>query len=307
MLQFLLNLNKEVISRLEGQGLFQEKVIYIAQTTEIIQKIIQTINENNDVSTIGREKTSLVQIIRALIKTHKWNIDLTQAITVVEKDTCHSCLSRADFIIDDGNEYCEKCNAFQYFSKSKLTTRDFSRINIVSRFVYSRTTHFKDCMKQYQGRQNAAIPDNVMEALDKKFIRYKLVDPTKTGPQRYHRITKAHIITFLRELKFNKHYENTNLIYFKLRGEYFDSIKHLEFELLDRFKQLLELYDDMKPETNRKNFMNIQYILFQLLKSLNHPCSLEDFTFLKTSDRKRYHDDICRKIFNKLGWKFTNL
>nr|QXT57802.1 putative replication factor and/or DNA binding/packaging [Rhinella marina erythrocytic-like virus] len=299
-MQLLLKINTELLSLFDKHNLLLDRHIYIAQTTKIIQDIISAINNRKIDSTTALLKTEYLKIVREIIKMNRWDIDLSTAASVLEQDICECQL-------DDSAEFCDKCAAFQYFGKNKLTTRDFSRVNIVSKFVYSRITHFKDCMKQYQGRQNASIPDMVLNSLEKKFLAYKLLDETKVGPERYKKITKAHIITFLRELRYSKHYENTNLIYFKLRGEYFDSIKHLETKLLERFKQLVEVYDELKPHTNRKNFMNIQYILFQLLRSLNHPCSLEDFTFLKTTDRKRYHDDVCRKIFKQLEWKFTNL
>lgn len=308
MWQTLLNINTDVLNRLEKIGNPTEKYVYIAQTANAVHGIIIAINTN----TIDKEthilKHEFLQIVKAFIKSHGWDdIELSPLIQTSDENVCYNCLNKTEFIVDDDNEFCGECNAIQYFSKTRLTTRDFSRVNIVSRFIYSRLTHFKDCMKQYQGRQNASIPQKVLTDLENKFIAYKLVDPTKESHEKYKKITKAHIIAFLRELKHSKHYENANLIYFKLRGQYFDSIKHLETELIERFKLLLDEYDKIKLNTERKNFMNIQYILFQLLQSLGHPCCLEDFTFLKTSDRKKYHDDICRNIFLKLDWKFTNV
>ena len=35
-----------------------------------------------------------------------------------------------------------------------------------------------------------------------------------------------------------------------------------------------------------------------------HPCNEDDFTMLKTIDRKTFHDDIYREICNYLEWTF---
>ena len=54
----------------------------------------------------------------------------------------------------------------------------------------------------------------------------------------------------------------------------------------------------------RKNFINTQYVLYQLLRKYNFPCKSSDFNILKTVERKTFHDDICRQLFNELKWNF---
>ena len=56
---------------------------------------------------------------------------------------------------------------------------------------------------------------------------------------------------------------------------------------------------------DRKNFINTQYVLYQLLLKHKHPCNKEDFTILKTLDRKTFHDEIMSNIFLQLGWNFV--
>ena len=56
---------------------------------------------------------------------------------------------------------------------------------------------------------------------------------------------------------------------------------------------------------DRKNFINTQYVLFQLLRRHKYMCKKQDFNILKTIDRKSFHDDICKELFEELGWNFT--
>ena len=56
---------------------------------------------------------------------------------------------------------------------------------------------------------------------------------------------------------------------------------------------------------NRKNFINTQYVLYQLLLRHKHSCKKEDFIILKTIDRKYFHDEICKSLFEHLGWNFS--
>ena len=45
--------------------------------------------------------------------------------------------------------------------------------------------------------------------------------------------------------------------------------------------------------------------MYQLLLKFKHPCNKEDFTILKTLDRKTFHDEIMSNIFLQLGWNFV--
>ena len=122
--------------------------------------------------------------------------------------------------------------------------------------------------------------------------------------EKFARITKEHILMFLRELEYTKHYENLHLIHYNLTGIKPDDISHLEDQLLDDFDALTELYDKHFKHNARKNFINTQYVLYQLLTRHKHQCKMQDFTILKTIDRKAFHDDVARVLFNSLGWNF---
>lgn len=192
---------------------------------------------------------------------------------------------------------------------TEITYRDYDRVNIVSKFSYSRVSHFQECIKQYQGKQNCKIPKEVLENLEKKFKAFKLLNDTE-GEVKYGKITREHIFLFLKQLGYTNQYENVNFIYCILTGKKIDDIEHLEYQLIEDFKELTNLYDqvhgkDKHQELKRKNFMNVQYILYQLLRNRNHPCSIKDFSVLKTVEKKKFHDEVCSKLFEQLGWNFT--
>lgn len=298
----------------------------IDEYTSILKKPISHIKENN--LPILRRKNDLIigflAIVRQMAKTKEWtDLDIPvnpEKVDNIDLDSyCPSCENTDDdrFEIDDFNrKTCLDCSTQQYAIETGITHRDYTRVNIVGKFIYNRVLHFQDCIKQYQGKQNCKIPDKLFKDLDDKFTAYRLLIPgTKDGSPlpnhiRYSKITRNHIMMFLKELRYTKHYENVNLIYFTLTNKRLDDISHIENRLIDDFKELVSLYDDIhgkdKPEElDRKNFMNVQYLLFQLLRRHGHPCKIDNFTILKTVDRKIFHDNICKNLFNKLGWKFT--
>ena len=96
----------------------------------------------------------------------------------------------------------------------------------------------------------------------------------------------------------------TQIIYYaflrrieKEKKQAFIKYKCLKFYYDKKFKN--------KPGFERKNFINTQYVLYQLLMKYKHNCKKEDFTILKTTDRKSFHDDIAKILFEDLGWNMA--
>lgn len=223
---------------------------------------------------------------------------------------CDNCPNKKNFDVLDGRIYvCLNCGSQQESYSNGSSFKDVNRINITSKYTYERIVHFKDCINQYQGKQNSTIPDIVYRDLEKQFELNGLLigggDRNTMRSIRFSKITKEHVLLFLKETKHTKHYEDVVLIHYNLTGIKPDDISHLEQKLLDDFNTLSNLYDKkfkQDQKIDRKSFLNSQYILYQLLKRHKHPCKKEDFNTLKTLDRKSFHEDIYSQLTQELGW-----
>jgi len=202
---------------------------------------------------------------------------------------------------------CDKCSRVHTSPISTTSYADIDRINVSTRYLYDRKVHFRDCVLQFQGRQNVTIDKVVYDALECEFDKHHLLVGDKNTPSniRFSKIQKEHILMFLKELRLSKHYENVQLIHFNLTGQIPPDISHLEGALLADFEQLTTLYDDIYRNDARKNFINTQYTLFQLLKRHKYPCMASDFSIIKTSERRDWHHRVCKTLFSKLNWNFT--
>ena len=172
------------------------------------------------------------------------------------------------------------------------------------KFPYNWISRFRDCIKKYQGKQTCRIPDKIYKDLDDKFNAYKLLIPNIEGFTKYSKVTKAHIALFLRELKCSKHYENLNLIYYTLTDKR-DDISHLEHDLMIDFKQLLSIFEH--TDIDRKDFMDVNYTMCQLLIKNGYTYDSSSFLFMKVGDRHRNYNKLCNILFDKLGWRFKDL
>ena len=174
--------------------------------------------------------------------------------------------------------------------------------------MYDRKIHFRDCIKQYQGKQNSTIVSKIFDSLEEQFEKHHLLvgdKETTSREERFKNVTKNHVLLFLKELGYSNHYENVHLIHFSFTNIKPDDISHLEDQLLDDFDALTDLYDKKFKHINRKNFINTQYVLYQLLRRHKHQCNKDEFIILKTIDRKFFHDEICKELFEELGWNHT--
>lgn len=200
------------------------------------------------------------------------------------------------------NCYCEQ--PFMYQDET-ISFKDFSRINNNMKFSYIRQTHFRDTMKQFQGKQNKYIDGSVYKILHQCVSDSGLTQVNAQG--KYTQITKDHIKMFLQENGLYKYYEDMNLIYSELTGLPCPDIGNYEKQLMDDFERILVVYDKVIKESSqytRSNFLNSYYVLYQLLKKNQFPCKEGDFPIIKTIDRKIEHDEIYEKCCLLLGWVF---
>jgi hypothetical protein len=230
----------------------------------------------------------------------------TNEATCGKRTTCSAC-ARETVTIETSTSACAATSTHQQRSS------DCGRSTSTgggSGAQGNRILHFQDCVRQFQGIPTCKLPQTVLDALSRKFAAYNLLVDSDAALVRYSKITPQHITFFLKELKLTKQYENVNVIYYTLTGKRVADIRHLEARLMDDVKQLVTLYDHLhgkdRPQAlERKNFMNVQYLLFQLLRRHGYACKIDDFSVLKTADRKLFYDGICGNLFKQLGWNFT--
>ena len=315
---------------------------YISQTIPIIKEFQDIIDKPLVINFMGKKpKTNKRKqtLIDNFIKIAKNYCDDNSILTInnnkntnnvirdnkTPKMICSNCKNKKDFEVEDANIYsCVICGCEQEDITFTSSYKDIDRVNISSKYKYDRTIHFRDAINQYQGKQNCSIDDKIFKDLEEEFDCHHLLIGKKgelDDKERFKNITKNHVYEFLKELGrskhttsekqfYTKHYENVNLIHYKLTGIKPDDIGYLEDELMNDFSKLIELYDKIykdKERTERKNFLNTQHILYQLLKNREHKCKQDDFNILKTNDRKCFHDDICERLFNELGWNYQPL
>ena len=239
-------------------------------------------------------------------------LSATHDTAISSDDTCEECGSvNVVFSMTDSVVTCMDCGVEVPISDTIVeipyTTNNEDNA-MSSNGRYEAIIHFRNSMLRYQGRQVVTINDDVYSDLNDKFEEHNLL-----GPERYTRITREHIIYFLREPGHTDHYEDIMLIHHTITGLTPPNIAHLEPILEQEFQQLMSLYHQEYVLNNNhimedgKSFKSTYYILWCLLRKHHHPCKRSDFTnMLKTPDREIFYDLVCKDLFQRLGWEFIS-
>lgn len=310
------------------------KHFYFLDTAELIQEYKQTLQTPIKVDFLSNQPASIHEshpgkqaIISKYIEQIKdysvysivEDLQLTRPLDnhtppTLRDQKCSICQSSSITESTDfaGVMICLECgnqeNTLNLANSIRLNHNDSKRVNICSKYSYDKKSHFLNCINQYQGKHKSGIEPDILQMIENELERYNLIDHSKRSRRgKYQNVTKEHIFLFVKELKLTKCYGDINLIHHLITGRPLNDISHLTEKLLQDFDQFVQQHHKQFPnEFERKNF-NYQHLLYQLLMRHKYPCNPAEFNFLKTIDRKYYHDEICRTIFENLGWNYSSL
>lgn len=302
---------QQQIQHLENNDTYR---FYVLETAALLQKYEELLKTPIQTSFMGRstnnsQNSEKIEIVKKYVaKAQKYFPISVEIKTKKGRIKCTNCDNSREFIYTDSAAICEKCFAQQEILSQYSSYKDINRVNISTKYTYDPRIHFRDCINQYQGKQNCRIDDVVYEDLENDMESCGLLNGTRntTKEVRFAEITLGHVLEFLKRSGHSKHYENCILIHYNLTGIKPDDISHLEDKLMHDFVRLYETYVKVyQGKINRSNFMPAQLILFQLLCRHGHPCRRENFAMIKTIERKQEHDDIIQNLFSRLGWNYT--
>ena len=207
-------------------------------------------------------------------------------------------------IVEAENSYhvCEKCGIVQAVGISDNQTNNLNWSDLQNapgrQYTYKRLNHFREYLRQVQGRCRASIPQDVLQRLQSEFEKTRV--PTKA-------ITGAKVRKALKKIKLSKYYEHVENIACLLNRAYKPLVIPPEHEetLCLMFAQLERPFDEVKHivAPDRKNFLSYPYVFFKL----NELNGWDDYnrgcTLLKSVELLNRQDRWWKLVMNKVGWQ----
>ena len=284
---------------------------YIHKSTDILEKYKKLMSSKDSCSFIRTnstlateetfEKNKLVAQYVAIARDY---VDIENYKYEAGKLMCPIC-GPEDMIrdIDDDTLFsCYKCGVEVEILDDTPSFKDTDRVNMSSRYTYTRRGHFIDAMKKYQGKHN--IDPDILNVIVKDLkveMSFHNLDSI--------RLTKDHLYMFLSEKKLNKHYDDINLLFHIITGKECPEFSHLENLLLEDFEQQEKALDEVVANDindDRINSINVYYKLCKLLQRRKYPCKKSDFYILKTKTKEDEHDEKLKKAWKILRWSWID-
>lgn len=213
--------------------------------------------------------------------------------------TCPTCRKPFVFNRQESELLCLACGTVQThmeMSEHNVTYEQESQFTATSYFAYKRLNHFTEWLNSLQGKENTEIPDEVLEAVRAEFKKERAC---KRGD-----IKPSKVRAFLKKLKLNKWYENTNQITNALNGVPAPTLPpYLEERLKAMFAEIQEPFERHCPPT-RKNFLSYSYVLYKFCELLGEDAIMRNFMLLKSREKLHQQDVIWKAICADLQWEF---
>lgn len=269
----------------------------ISKTTTVRSFIGDTNTTSKGASRLGDLKRSFLSVVREYV-----HIKIPKR-KVAKSMVCEECgSSNLKVNIEDDSMYtCGECFSEMEIVVDTPSFKDADRVNLSSKYTYTRKGHFNDAVKRYQGTQNVD-PKNIAKAVEiiKREMEHNHLTAERGLPNS---VNIDHIHDFLAEQSLSSHYDDLNLLNNIITGEECPDISHLEDELYECFDQLEKALAQIVDET-RVNSLNVDYKLYKLLQHLGWKCTKSEFYILKTKNKGDEHDEKMKMAFQILGWEW---
>ncbi len=291
------------------------------QILDTIHKLSPKILKVSSTAKIEKNTKCLVKLLSAAKKyvdihdlENKYAFNKEDVSNTIKKkffvECCQNCKSDNGLISSRGMILCKKCGyQTAQFINTESVVSEFSsteRVNTKQRYKYERLKHFEDAMDKFQGKCKKKLPSDLFSKLKKELDIYNLIDHKCKGDRikKYEKVNKTHIRKFLKNTNNSKYYEDVNYIYNKITGKPVPDISEYINVLREDFKKLLDAHAIVKKKKDRTNFLNGQFVLYQLLRKNGYKCTENDFVMLKARDKREDHNEIYEQCCLSLGWEF---
>ena len=291
----------------------------INQYNDLLEKVVEKdfvsgVTKNPDCAKLNKTKKEDLVDEYLLIASEYIDIKPIQVNIKKIKKNCTLCDSSDELVENtDYTTVCYNCGNEIKMIKNNPTYKDIDRVNITNKYKYDRISHFKDIMNKYQAKQTNTINDQVFSYINEQLESHGLLVNSPISSVKYSKVNKSHISMFLKEGGFSENYDDCVLIYCSITNTKPPNISHIEQSIMEDFEKLIKTYNSMKSTSDsfvgtkkRKNFLNSQYVLYQLLRRHKYRCKKEDFNILKTRDRRIEHDEVYMKLCDELKWTFIS-
>jgi hypothetical protein len=165
-------------------------------------------------------------------------------------------------------------------------------------YTYRRLNHFREYLRQIQGKSRATIPLHIYQELKEEF-RKSRIPINQVNPDR--------VKTKLKKIKRSKYYEHRESIATSINNAYkpIDIDTSHEEKLCLMFVQLEEPFERIKHlvKSDRKNFLSYPFVYFKLNELSGWDAYNKNCSLLKSVSLINRQDKWWKLVMTELDWE----
>lgn len=276
----------------------------VNRTKELLDTPVK-INFFNKKQAPNNDEKELESLKQEMIELSKKYIDFTEEKEQIEQCDC----GNSEMIEDNAEQICVNCGKTKFMNITLSCFADNERVSYSQKYKYKKINHFKDTIRQFQGIQNKHIDKKVLVDLKDALEKDKIIDQSLVNP--YYKLTKEHLRIYMDHTGHNKYYEDINLIFNHFTGRECPTISEdIYSKIIEDFEKLVQMFISIssnEDKIERTNFLNSQYVLYQLLKRYNYHCVESDFALPRSIKCRVDQENIFIMLCDKLHWSYISI
>lgn len=288
--QYIIDLYYEMNNLLDADILYSFK----ENVASLIIKLYNISQSHNDIFDDDEEDNSeyileYISILEKYIPSHIYNkyintIKIPKNICENEEDICTVCKLQTLIISEDDKIVCTSCGADVEILDNYINYKDNARINLSSKYVYSRIIHFENTINCYQTTQQKIFYTNVIAGIN---------DWVSSNNINVKFLSKQDILNYLKSKSLVKHYDDFVAIWCYITTKTVSNIEIYKPYLIKIFNHaniIFFKYINKQKKYNRTNFINDQFMLMTLLRYLGNNVELDRLSLPDQDNIDQYNN-----------------
>ena len=287
-------------SQVKGHSSNEKEKQYLRKSQEVLAEWMQIKKEEGPYFKFGEIRKfspEKLSVVRSYIQIASQFVPLD--LTVKQEPNEGRCpYCRNVFQEEEGKVVCNECGIYQDALTHDAEYGDRAHINSSSNNGYMNKETFMKALDCYQGRQRTEFPTDLKVKFD-EYCKFK----GKNKNVLNYELTRS----IFKEIGYSGYFDDINLFLFmhpEIRKPLPDLSK-VEDLVLQDYDQFSAKYPEVKGD-ERDSALNAWYILYIICRRRKIPCNKSDLKMPDTREIRISNDNIARKVFEALSWKFED-
>ena len=291
---------KEIQQKIDRLKSGESKASYLSRVNDILEEWNRVKIQEGPYFKFGSEvakSPNKLSIIRAYLQVASQYVELNLIMkTPMEDNVCPYCHQELED--EEAKIVCYDCGIYRDLMTHDAEYNDRTHINSISSNGYMNIETFMKVLDCFQGKQKVDFPDDLIT----KFNEYCTFKKKNKALLNYETARPI-----FKEIGYSGYFDDINLFLW-LHPDIRKPLADLSIDeeaILQDYNLFTSKYQEFKGD-ERESALNSWYVFYILCHRRGIKCEKTDLKMPDTREIRISNDNIARKVFDALDWKFED-